>query len=57
VTVILFDQGGGQIGTDTVSAPALIAAGQSVTTGTGAAFDQAPAGATSCSVGPYRTNP
>jgi hypothetical protein len=56
VTVILFDQNGDQIGTDSVSAPVVIAANQSVTTGTDDA-DDAPTGAASCSVAPYQTTP
>jgi hypothetical protein len=57
MTVIFFDQSGGQIGTGTVQAPAAIAAGQAVTTATGASFHDAPAGAETCSVAPYSISP
>jgi hypothetical protein len=57
VTVIFFDQNGDQIGTDSVNAPAVIAANQSVTTAIGDAQDQAPTGTASCSVAPYQLNP
>jgi hypothetical protein len=57
VTVILFDANGNQIGTVSVRAPAVIAAGQAVTTGTAAVYDSVPTGAVTCSVAPYQTSP
>jgi hypothetical protein len=58
VTVIYFNASGDQLGTASVTAPAVVAAGQAVTTGTAAAEDgQAPTGAETCSVAPYQTQP
>jgi hypothetical protein len=46
-----------EIGTDSVNAPAVIAANQSVTTAIGDAQDQAPTGTASCTIAPYQTTP
>ena len=56
VTVLEFNQAGGQLATTTVNVPdAVIAPGQSVTSTS--SYETAPTGTASCSVAPYQIQP
>jgi hypothetical protein len=58
VNVIYFNQAGAEVGTSTVNTVSVIAAGQTVVSGSNMVSGTAPPeGTTSCSVGPYQISP